>query len=373
MKVALVHDYLSQNGGAEKVLKSFTEIWPDAPIFVLFHNKEKIKEFEGKKIKETFLAKLPGVKKYYEWYLPLMPIATEKHELGDFDIVLSSTSGFAKGIITNPETLHICYCHTPPRFLWAGTHKYLSDLRYNFIIKGILSGILHRMRTWDTLSTNRVDHFIANSKTVKNRIRKYYRRESETIHPPVNTDRFYISPHTKNYFVAGGRLVPYKRIDLAIKAFNRLGWNLKIFGTGPEEKYLKKIAKKNIEFLGLISEEEKTKLLSESRGFINPQYEDFGIISVEAMASGRPVIAYHKGGANETVVNNKTGLFFYKQSWEALLDALLTFEKYQWDKQEIREHSKKFNKQNFKEKIKRMVEDRFEEFDKGFNQPELIK
>jgi len=373
MRIALVHDYLSQNGGAEKVLKSFTEIWPQAPIFVLFHDKEKIKGFEKSKIKETFLSKLPRVNKNYEWYFPFMPMATEKHDLGDFDVVLSSASGFAKGIITNPETLHICYCHTPPRFLWAGTHKYLSDLRYNFVVKTILSGVLHKMRLWDTLSTNRVDHFIANSKTVENRIKKYYRREAQVLYPPVNTTKFYTTQHTKNYFVAGGRLVPYKRIDLAIKAFNRLGWNLKIFGVGPEEKYLKKIAKNNIEFLGNITDEEKSKLLSESRGFINPQYEDFGIVSVEAMASGRPVIAYYKGGASESVVENITGLFFYKQTWESLLDTLLKFENYNWEKQEIREHSKKFDKQNFKEKIKRLVEDRFEEFDKGFRQEELIK
>jgi len=373
MKIALVHDYLSQSGGAEKVLKALTEIWPNAPIFVLFHDKEKIKNFKKTEIKETFLSKLPGVKKHYEWYFSLMPMATEKHNLGKFDIVLSSSSGFAKGIITNPETLHVCYCHTPPRFLWAGTHKYLSDLRYNFLVKSVLSGVIHKMRLWDTLSTNRVDHFIANSKTVENRIKKYYRRESEIIHPPVDTNKFYTSPSTKNYFVAGGRLVPYKRIDLAIKTFNRLGWNLKIFGVGPEEKYLKKIAKPNIEFLGNITEKEKAKLLSECRGFINPQHEDFGIIPVEAMASGRPIIAYSKGGASESVVENITGVFFHKQTWESLLNTLLKFDNFKWDKEEIKEHAEKFNKHDFKEKIKRIVEDRYEEFDKGFNQPELIK
>jgi len=373
MRVALVHDYLSQNGGAEKVLKALTEIWPKAPIFVLFHDQKKITEFSNSQINETYLKKLPGIKKYYEWYLPFMPSATERHNLADFDIVISSTSSFAKGIITNPETLHICYCHTPPRFLWSGTHKYVTDLRCNFLIKGILPGLLHKMRIWDILTTNRVDHFISNSKTVENRIKKYYRRPSDVIHPPVAVDEFYTSQLTRDFFVAGGRLVPYKRLDLVIKAFNRLGWKLKIFGTGSEEKYLKKIAKPNIEFLGFVSEKDKAELLSTARALINPQYEDFGIVSVEAMASGRPVIAYSKGGAVEIVVENKTGVFFHEQTWESLLNTLLKFDTYAWDKEEIRNHAKKFSTPNFKNQIKKFVDDRWEEFDKGLRQVELIK
>ena len=373
MKIALIHDYLSQNGGAERVLKAMHEIWPDAPIFVLFYDQNKVKGFEKSDVKETFLKNLPGVKNYYEWYLPFMPGATERHNLGGIEVAISSTSGFAKGIITDPDTLHICYCHTPPRFLWSGTHRYVSDLRYNFLVKSFLPPLLHRLRLWDTLSTNRVDHFIANSQTVKQRINKYYRRESEVIYPPVATEKFYISQNLGDYFVAGGRLVPYKRLDLVIKAFNRLGYPLKIFGTGPEEKYLRSIAKPNIEFLGNISEENKIKLLSEARAFINPQMEDFGIVAVEAQAAGRPVIAFAQGGATESVIDKETGVFFYEQSWEAILNTVLNFSPFAWDQTKIKAHAEKFNTNAFKLSIKKFVEDRYEEFSHGLNQPELLK
>ena len=373
MKVALVHDYLAQNGGAEKVLKALCEIWPNAPIFVLFNDPKKTPDFSNKKIHETFLGKLPKIKNSYEWYLPLMPGATERHNLADFDVIISSTSGFAKGIITNPETMHICYCHTPPRFLWSGTHRYVTDLRSNFLVKSILPFLLRRLRLWDTLSTNRVDHFIANSSTVKQRIAKYYRRDSEIIYPPVETEKFYISPNIGDYYVAGGRLVPYKRIDIAVKAFNRLGWPLKIFGSGSEEKYLRSIAKSNIEFLGQIKEEEKSNLLSRARAFINPQMEDFGITAVESMASGRPVIAFAQGGAGESIIQGETGIFFYEQNWEALLDTLLKFNHFGWDSYKIKNYAHKFNVQNFKNNMEKFVNDHYEEFNNGLNQYELIK
>ncbi len=368
MRIALVHDYLSQKGGAEKVLQAFHEIWPEAPIFVLFHDKKKIKSFKNTDIRETFIKKLPGAERMFQWYLPLMPSATEKHDLNDFDVVLSSTSSFAKGVITPPESVHICYCHTPPRFLWAGTHRYLSDLPYNKVIKSFLTPLLHRLRLWDTLSTNRVDHFLSNSNTVNLRIQKYYRRQSDTIYPPVKTKDFHISKNLGNYFLAGGRLVPYKRFDLIVQAFNRLGLPIKIFGLGPELKKLKKIAKPNIEFIGYIEGEEKSKILSECLGFINPQIEDFGITTVEATASGRPIIAYRGGGATESVEENKTGIFFEKQNWQSLTDAILKFNSKNWDSQYIKEHAKKFDENIFKQKIKQTVEDRYEEFKKGQNQ-----
>jgi len=373
MRVALVHDYLSQQGGAERVLQALSEIWPEAPIFVLFSDKEKLGNLSAKEINNTYLHKLPRVNKSFQWYLPFMPGATERHNLGEFDLVISSTSGFAKGVITEPNTLHISYCHTPPRFLWSGTYGYVSDLRYNFLVKSILPVLLKKMRLWDTLSTNRVDHFIANSNTVKQRIHKYYRRDSETIYPPVDTHNFKIANDTGDYFVAGGRLVPYKRIDLAVKAFNRLRWPLKIFGSGPEEKYLKQIAKDNIEFLGNISEKEKMEILSRAKAFINPQYEDFGIVAVEAMASGRPVIAFGDGGARESIIENETGLFFHKQTWEELVKTLLKFEKYSWEAEKIKEHAENFSVHKFKENIKKFVADRWEEFNKGMRQEELLK
>ncbi|MFA5061758.1 MAG: glycosyltransferase [Patescibacteria group bacterium] len=373
MKIALVHDYLAQDGGAERVLKAMHEIWPEAPIFVLFHNKKKITSFPDKNIKETFLARLPFGRTSYQWYLPWMPVATESQDLNGFDVVISTSSVFAKGVITPPGTLHISYCHTPPRFLWADHREYISDLRQNGLIKLFLPGMVHNLRIWDKMSVDRVDYFIANSKTVQQRIHKYYRRESEVIYPPVDTQNFKIQPNIGDYFVAGGRLVPYKRTDLIVKAFNRLRWPLKIFGTGPELSTLKKIAKPNIEFLEQISETAKADLLSRAKAYIHPQLEDFGITAIESMASGRPVIAYCQGGATETVISNETGKFFHSQSWESLLDALLNFNFENWDSAKIREHALKFDVNNFKNNFKKKINDRHEEFKKGMNQEVLIK
>jgi glycosyltransferase involved in cell wall biosynthesis len=372
MKIALVHDYLSQDGGAERVLHAMHEIWPEAPIFVLFHDKKKINYFNEENIRQSFLAYLPGGKRFFQWYLPLMPIATEKHNLHEFDVVLSSTSSFAKGVLTRPETLHISYCHTPPRYLWTDAHEYIDDLNHSKIIKAALPRITHKLRLWDKMSVDRVDHFIANSRTVQRRINKYYRRNSSIIHPPINTDDFSTTQENDNYFVTGGRMVPYKRFDLIIKAFNRLRLPLKIFGTGPEEKKLKKFARNNIKFLGKITEAKKIDILKKSKAFIHPQLEDFGITPIETMACGRPIIAYCAGGATETVINNETGLFFHKQTWEHLLDAVNKFEKMDWDQELIRNHSLKFDKLKFKQKLKDLVDNRYEEFKKGLEQPELI-
>lgn len=372
MRIALVHDYLSQDGGAERVLKSLHEIWPEAPIFVLFHDKKKINYFDREKIKESFLSKMPFVRSAFQWYLPWMPSATEHHDLRDFDVVLSSTSAFAKGVITPPGTLHISYCHTPPRYLWADSTEYVAELNHSSLIKAFLPNILHRLRLWDKMSADRVDHFIANSRTVEQRIRKYYRRESEIIHPPVETDKFRVSNDIGDYFVSGGRLVPYKRFDILVSAFNRLRCPLKIFGTGPELARLKKHARPNIEFLGAVSEEQKYGILCRARAFINPQTEDFGLTVVEAMASGRPVIAYRDGGATETVSENQTGIFFKDQSWESLFDAVSKFNYENWDSGLIRDHARQFDAVNFKDKIQKFVNCKFEEFKNKSYQPAIL-
>jgi len=372
MKIALVHDYLSQDGGAERVLKAMHEIWPEAPIFVLFHDQKKINYFNREKIRESFLSNLPFIHEHFQWYLPFMPLATEKYRLEDFDVVLSSTSSFAKGVIVKPDTLHISYCHTPPRYLWSNTHEYVAELKYGEIIKFALPGIIHKLRLWDKMSADRVDHFIANSKTVQHRISKYYRRDSEVIYPPVDTDRFSISDKIEDYFLAGGRLVPYKKIDLIIKTFNRLQKPLKIFGIGPEFARLKNMAKQNIEFLGRISDEEKSKLMSKAQAFIHPQIEDFGITPIESMAAGRPVIAFSVGGATETIHPNETGIFFHKQNWENLFQTLLNFDPSKWDGPRIREHATHFKAETFKNNLRKMVMDRHEEFQKGLSQTALI-
>ncbi len=372
MKIALVHDFLYQDGGAERVLEAFHEIWPDAPIYTLFHNKEKISRFKDADVRESFLRYLPFARTCYRWYLPLMPIATERYDLTGYDVVISSTSAFAKGIITNSDTVHICYCHTPTRYLWTDTHEYIEDLRLNsFIKKALLPRLIHKLRLWDKMSVDRVDFFIANSRAVQQRIKKYYRRESDIIYPPITTKAFHTASTLGDYFITGGRLVPYKRFDLVIQTFNRLGTPLKIFGTGPEMDRLKKMARPNIEFLGRVSEEEKIQLLSRAKAFIHPQVEDLGLTPLESMACGRPVIAYGVGGALETVIPNKTGILFYEQTWETLLDTILHFDSEQWNGKEIRHWAERFDSEKFKQHMKDYVEKRNDEFRQSVNQCSL--
>jgi len=365
MKVALIHDHLAQDGGAEKVLKVLADLFPEAPIYTLLYEKKQInKYFQGRQIETSIIQKLPGGVKHYQWYLFFMPIAVEFFDLRKFDLVISDTSSFAKGVITSPDTLHICYCHTPTRYLWSDTHQYINELKYNKWLKKIISLILNRIRLWDRLAADRVDLFIANSKTVQKRISKYYHRDSIVIYPPVETDKFYISDLSQQklgeqYFLVGCRLAPYKRVDIVIETFKRLGsdYRLKIFGDGVDEERLKKIAEghSNIEFLGRVSEEEKAKLYSNCQAFINPQEEDFGITVVEAMASGRPVIAYQKGGATETIIDQKTGLFFSEQTPESLEEAIRRFPTINFNSQEIRQTAEKFSVERFKQQITEFI------------------
>ena len=364
MKIALVHDYLAQDGGAERVLQAFHEVWPDAPIFVLFYDEKKVPYFQRAEVRESLISKLPFGRKKFQWYLPLMPFATERHDLSDFDVVLSSTSAFAKGVMTKPDTLHISYCHTPTRYLWSDTKDYIADLKYNRLVKALLPPLIYKMRLWDKMSVDRVDQFIANSDTVRKRIGKYYRRDADIIYPPVDLHNFSVADEVKDYFVTGGRLVPYKRFDLVVQAFNRLKLPLIIFGEGPERARLEKLAKENITFVGRVSDEKKSELMRHAKAFIHPQVEDFGITPVESMASGRPVIAYAVGGVTETVIPGKTGVFFADQTWESLFDAVLHFDEHTWDSSHIRAHASKYDVMKFKETMKKYVEDVYEKFHK---------
>ncbi len=355
MKIALVHDYLAQDGGAERVLGVLHRLYPEAPIFVLFHKKGSVAGLEKAIIRESFLAKLPFGRRLYQWYLPLMPLATEHHNLRGFDVVISSASGLAKGVLTRPETLHISYCHTPTRYLWTDTHEYVADLKQNKLVKVFLPGLIHRLRLWDRLSVDRVDRIVANSETVKRRIAKYYRRSSEVLYPPVDVENFTPAKTIGNYFVAGGRLVPYKRIDIVVQVFNRLQLPLFIFGVGPELARLKAMARKNITFLGRVSDAEKAKILAEAKAYIHPQIEDFGITAVESMAAGRPVIAYHGGGAKETVVPGKTGIFFEEQTWESLLHAVIHFDHTIWNQEVLTTHATSFSEERFQKAFHALV------------------
>ncbi|MBU1037356.1 glycosyltransferase [Patescibacteria group bacterium] len=364
MKIALTHDHLFQLGGAEKVLLEFHKMFPESPVFTLIHNPEKAGLFKDLDIKTSFLEKMPLGVKHFKWYLWLMPLAWEQFDFSGYDIVISSSSAFAKGILTPPNTLNISYCHSPTRYLWSDTHQYVEELNQPEIIKKILPLILNRLRVWDHVAAQRVDKFVANSEFVARRIKKYYQREATVIHPPVETKKFFISSEIDNYYVIVSRLRPYKRVDLAIKAFNQLRIPLKIIGTGEEENHLKKIAKDNIQFLGELSDEERNKVLSRAKAFIHPQEEDFGITAVEAMASGRPVIAYKSGGALESVIDNETGKFFDEQSWESLADLVIRFERIlkQFDPQKIKEHAEKFDIAVFQKNFKEFISKSWQEF-----------
>lgn len=359
-KIALIHDHLVQDGGAEKVLKALYEIFPQAPIFTIVYDRQGTnKFFNDKVVKTSYLQNLPwGVKKYQCW-LSLMPSAIEHQQLMDYDLVISSAASFAKGVITNPTAKHVCYCHTPTRYLWNDSHNYLRELKTAWLVKKILPVTLNKLRIWDRLAADRVDYFIANSQTVAQRIKKYYNRDAAVIYPPVETTKFYTSNAPKTYYLAGGRLVPYKRFDLVVKAFSRLGIPAKIFGIGPELKYLKKIAKPNVEFLGRISDDQKAKLYAECIAYINPQEEDFGITTIEAMAAGRPVIAYRRGGATETVIENRTGEFFDEQIWEELADRILRFEPAKYNPEIIKQHAENFCERKFQENIRNFLNKRF--------------
>ena len=347
---------LTQFGGAEKVLKTLADLYPKAPIFTLIYNKKKFENmFPPERIRSSFLQNFPYAKTKFELYLPLMPLAIKNFDLSEFDLVISSSSSFANGIITKPTTKHICYCHTPTRYLWIDSKNYINSLKYNRLIKAMLPLILNRLKTWDKSAANGVDSFIANSKNVKARIKKYYHRDSEVIYPPVETKKFYASQDKGDYFLIGGRLVSYKKFDLAIKAFNKLKFPLKIFGEGPDLQKLKKMADKNIQFLGLISDDEKAKLYSNARAFIYPHEEDFGITLVEAMASGIPIIAYQAGGAIESISENLNGEFFTEQSWEVLADKISNFNYNNYNPIEIKKLAEKFNENEFKKKIKEFV------------------
>ncbi len=365
MKIALVHDHLAQDGGAENVLRVFCELWPDAPVYVIVHNPKNAHPFfREKDVRTSFIQRIPfGVKKY-QWFFPLMPSAIENFDFSEYDVVLSTSSSFAKGIVTRPETLHISYCHTPTRFLWSDTHSYVEELGVNPILKKFLPVFLSHVRMWDRIAAERASFFIANSKEVKKRIKKYYHRESDVIYPPVDVSDFQVAAKEdiKEYFLAGGRLVPYKRFDLLVEAFSQMGIPLKIFGNGPALPALKQIAGKNVEFLGRVPDDELKKLYAECSAFMNPQEEDFGITMIEAMASGRPVIAYNRGGAKEIVRHGETGLLVDYQTWEDFADTVIGFDPHAFNPQTIREHALTFNVAQFKKSIHSFVEAKWEEF-----------
>lgn len=362
MKVAFVCDFLTKFGGAQRVLLAMHEIFPDAPIYALLYDEKGTKDnFKNCNIITSKLNKSIFHNKP-KFLLPKFPSAIEEFDLSEYDLVISSNDSFCHGVITKPATLHLCYCHTPMRYAWDWHNEYLSENNIGFGLKGlIIRYLIHKIRIWDRVAADRVDFWIANSQNVKNRIKKYYLRgDAKVIYPPVDTEKIQFSNTTpQDYYVIISRLEPYKRVNLAVEACSKLNKKLVVIGEGTEMDNLKSIANDNITFLGWQSDESVFKHLSQAKAFIFAGEDDFGIAPVEAMAAGRPVIAFKKGGALESVIENKTGVFFDEPTSDSLSKAILNLEE-KCDKltpQNCRSQAEKFSKESFQKQIKEFAEE----------------
>lgn len=371
MKVAIVHEWFLDYMGSEKCVESFTNIYPEADVFGLFdflNNDHRKKILKGKKAKVSYLQNFPFMKSHFRNYFPLFPFAVEQHDVSGNDVVLSSSHSFAKGIITSVNQLHICYCHTPIRYVWDLYHQYLKESNLEKGLKGYLAKrFLHKIRLWDSTTANRVDHFIANSNHVAKRIMKIYGKDSEVIFPPVDTDRFELESNKDDYYLAVSRFVPYKKVDLIVRAFSQMpDKKLVVIGDGPDYKKVKEAAKGNIELLGHQSFDELLNYMKKAKAFVFAAEEDFGITNVESMACGTPVIAYKVGGSSDSVIHSKTGILFDEQNTESIKVAVNNFEKNlnSFDSVAISKHAESFSRKNFEAKIKSFVENKFEQFRK---------
>ncbi len=354
--IALVHDWITNVAGAERVLWEISSLFPDAPIYTAVFDKNRAKKFSTKDIKTSILQNIPFSKTKRELLIPFTPFAFEQFDLSKYDIVVSSTTMAAKGVITKPNVKHVCYCHTPPRYLWEPDLDPRANAGKFSFLRKITA---HKMRIWDRLAADRVDLFVANSNYTAKRIKKYYGRDAKVVYPAVDTQRFEVANpnEVKDYFLYVSRLVNYKRCDLIIEAFNKLKLPLKIIGNGPEKNRLKDMAKNNIEFLGFLSDEEVATYYKEAKAFVFAAEEDFGIVPVEAMAAGRPVIAYGAGGVLETIVENKTGLFFKEQTAESLIEAVKNFNVNDFDPHYIKSHAEKFSVETFRKRFLNILND----------------
>jgi glycosyltransferase involved in cell wall biosynthesis len=367
MKVAIIHDWLTGMRGGERCLEVFCELFPLADLYTLLHIPGSVSPFiEKMPIKTSFIQKLPFSKGSYRKYLPLFPMAIERFNLKGYDLILSCSHCVAKGIIPPPDALHSAYVLTPMRYAWDMYGEYFGKNRNRLI-----PFVIHYLRMWDVTSSQRVDNFLCISRHVQHRIMKYYRRDSEVIYPPVEISRFRVGNKKGDFFLIVSSLVPYKNIRLAVEAFNRLGYPLRIIGRGPEEKRLRAIAKANIEFIGWQADEVVAKNYSACRALIFPGEEDFGIVPLEAMGCGRPVIAYGKGGILETVINydqsprpggDATGLFFHEQNVESLIAAVERFGRIEreFDPAAIGKHALQWDRKIFKERIKKKILEKME-------------
>lgn len=367
MKKALVHDWYYVNGGAEKVIHSFVNIWDDLEHYALvdFLDKED-RDFilKGAEVKTSFIQKLPTAKSNHRKFLQLFPYAIEQFNLQEYDVVISSSASIAKGVLTNANQLHICYCHSPMRYAWDLYHQYLDSANLKRGLKArYAKKVLHKIRVWDVISSNRVDHFVANSKYIARRIKKLYRRESIVIYPPVDVKSFTYQEKKEEYYLTASRMVSYKKLDLIVSAFAKMpDKKLIVVGDGPDYKKIRKLATKNIEMKGFVSKAELIKYMQNTKAFVFAAEEDFGIISVEAQACGTPVIAYGKGGSLETIIENETGVFFKEQTAESIINAVTKFEGIVFEGKEIRKNAEKFSKERFEKEFEAFVEEKINEF-----------
>jgi glycosyltransferase involved in cell wall biosynthesis len=379
MKTAVVHEWLVTHAGSEKVVEQILTLYPDADLFSLveFLPDDLHRFIQHKTVQTSFLQKLPFANPHFRQYLPLMPMAIESLDVSDYDVVLSSHHAVAKGILTHPDQLHLCYIHTPIRYAWDLQQQYLKGASLQRGVKAMLAqAILHYLRLWDVASANRVDRFVANSQFVARRVWKTYRRRATVIYPPVAVDRFRADRPREDFYLVLSRFVPYKRVDLIVEAFARLGLPLVVIGDGSGRKQLEAIAQrsefqaggKNIQFLGHQPDEVVVDYMERCKAFVFAAAEDFGIAPVEAQAAGAPVIAFGKGGVTETVIAEKTGLFFPEQTVESLIAAIQRFEqlmagdRYRFDPEILRRNAEQYAPERFREQFQQFVHQSYQRF-----------
>ncbi len=361
LKVALVHDYLNQAGGAEKVVEVFAEMFRGAPIYTSVYDRDAMPDiWKTLDVRTSFMQRISSRVKFARAMVPLYPAAFELFDLSAYDLVLSSTTTFAKAVVTRPETCHICYCNNPTRFLWM-YHDYLRHENLPIGVRNLLPFVAAPFRVWDFAAAQRPDYFVAGSHNAARRIAKYYRRDSDVVQPPIDASRFVLSPEIGDFYLVVSRLQAYKRIDLAIEACNRLRLPLHIVGDGPDAGRLRGIAGPTIEFFGRAADSIVQEEFARCRAFIFTGEEDFGLTPLEAQASGRPVIAFQRGGALETVEPGLTGVFFGEQTVDALASTLESFDPASFDPVQIRAHALQFDKPAFKQKLYEVLSRRYSE------------
>lgn len=361
MKKALVADWYYVNGGAEKVIHSLNSIWDDFEHYALIdflgeEDRDYVFPGKNKQVTTSFIQNLPTAKSNHRKFLQLFPKAIESFDLTDYDLIISSSASIAKGVLTHTNQTHISYIHSPMRYAWDLYFEYLKIANLKGPKSWYAKSVLHKIRTWDVINTNRVDHIVANSEYIAKRIQKVYRREATVIYPPVNIENFSLETNKEDYYLTASRMVPYKKMDLIVEAFSKMpNKKLLVIGDGPEMKKIKQKASKNIEILGHVNYTELIIYMQKARAFVYAAEEDFGIVPVEAQACGTPVIAFGKGGALETISENKSGTFFYEQTQNAIIDSVIEFEKKKFDYETVRKNAEKFSKDIFETKFERFV------------------